>query len=290
MRLASQLIGIGAAATALAGPAAASLEHPGQAEFGLTPKQLVQAVERVESLIAECMREQGFEYVPVDYVTVRKGMSAIGSMPIFGEWGFVRRHGLGIATLYTGQPPQLVDGYSPGRVGLGERNVEIFRGLSPADQVAYNRALFGRNTDATFAIGLDTEDFSRCGGCTLEAISKVFEPDQLKVTYYNPKDALIDKDPRMQQALREYAHEMSKAGFDYDHPEQVEADIRARLDAILRGQTVPVEKLSPQQREALRELQDYERRVALVNQRLEGEILDGVESRVEDELFARQDR
>ena len=86
MRIAGRLIGIGAAVVALAGPAAANLERPGPAEFGMTPKQLVQAIERVESRIAACMREQGFQYVPVDYATVRKGMSAIGSMGVFGEW------------------------------------------------------------------------------------------------------------------------------------------------------------------------------------------------------------
>ena len=68
--------------------------------------------------------------------------------------------------------------------------MQIFQKLSPADQVAYNRALLGENSDATFAVGLELENFSRCGGCTLKAIEQVFKPEQLKGTYYNPKDAL----------------------------------------------------------------------------------------------------
>ena len=84
---------------------------------------------------------------------------------------------------------------------MGERNVQIFNNLSPADQVAYNRALLGENTDATFAVALDIENFSRCGGCTLKAIEQVFKPEQLKATYYNPKDTLIKKDPRMRDVL-----------------------------------------------------------------------------------------
>jgi hypothetical protein len=265
-------------------------ERPGQEEFGLTMKALVQSVERTEQLIAECMREQGFRYVPVDFPTIRKGMNAIMSLPGIGEEEFIAKHGFGIATLYTGQPPQLIEGYSPGKVGLGEQNVEIFKNLSPADQVAYNRALFGKNTHATLAIAVDTEDFSQCGGCTLKAIEQVFEPDQLKVTYYNPKDTLIDQDPRMKAALRIYAQEMNKAGFDYNHPEEVEIDVRERLNAITQGETIPIEKMSPEQRKALGKLQEYEQKVSVVNLRLEEEILDEVEDKVEEEIFGRRAR
>ena len=155
----------------------------------------------MKRLIAQCMREHGFEYVAADYATVRKGMTADKSLPGMKEEEFIENYGLGISTFYSGKPPQLAEGYSPARVGLGDRNVEIFKKLSPADQAAYNRALLGENTDATFAVGLETENFSRCGGCTLKAIKKVFKPEQIKETYYNPKDALINKDPRMKAAL-----------------------------------------------------------------------------------------
>src|SRR3990170_5098004 len=216
----------------IVGSASAQTALPGTEEFGMTKKELVQAIEKVEALIAQCMREEGFEYVAADYTTVRRGMMADKSLPGLTEEEFIDAHGFGISTLYTGVAPQLAEGYSPGKVGLGNRNVQIFQNLSPADQVAYNRALLGENTDATFAVGLETEDFSRCGGCTRKAIEQVFKPDQLKATYYNPKDALINKDRRMITALRVYASEMRDAGFDYNHPDQVEADVRERLNAI----------------------------------------------------------
>jgi len=271
-----------------AGRAAQAPPGMGTADFGLTIKQLVKNIEAVEALIAKCMRAQGFEYVAVDYKTVRKGMDADKSLPGLSEKEFITMHGFGVSTMYTGKAPQLSTGYSPGRVGLGERNVQVFKSLSPADQVAYNRALLGENQDATFAVGLETENFSRCGGCTREAIAQVFEANQLKATYYNPKDALIDKDPRMKAALREYAAEMRKAGFDYDHPAEVETDLRERLDALTKGGTAPVEKFSPEDLAALKELQDYERRVAVVSFKLEQKIFDPVEERIEKELFARE--
>jgi len=274
---------------ALSGSARAEAQPgPGQEEFGLTRKQLVQNIEKVEGLIATCMRAKGFEYVAVDAETVRRGMKADKALPGLEEEEFIAKYGFGIATLYTGQAPQLATGYSPGTIGLGRRNVQIFRNLSPADQVAYNRTLFGENSDATFSIALDSENFSRCGGCTREAIEKVFEPEQLKTTYYNPKDALIANDPRMKAALREYAAKMREAGFDASDPNSVEAQIRERLDAITGGGTVPLDQLSPQQLSALEELQNYERRLAVKTLELEEKIIEPVEERVEKELFARR--
>jgi hypothetical protein len=261
---------------------------PGTEEFGLTPKQLVQSIEKVEALISKCMRDEGFQYVAADYITVRRGMSADKIMPGVSEEEFIGKHGFGVSTLYTGQPPQLATGYSPAKVGLGERNIEIYKNLSPADQVAYNRALFGENTDATFAVGLETENFFRTGGCTRKAIEQVFEPEQLKATYYNPKDALINKDPRMKAALRKYAAEMREAGFNYNHPDEVETDIRERLAALTSGGAIPVEKMSPEQRTALKQLQSYERRVALRNFELAEEIFDPVEEEIEKEMYARE--
>ena len=261
---------------------------PGTQEFGLTPRQLVQSIEKIEVLISKCMREQGFQYVAVDYITVRKGMSADKNMPGLSEEEFIDRYGFGVATMYTGRPPQLSTGYSPAKVGLGERNVQLYKNLSPADQVAYNRALFGENTDATFAVGLETENFSRTGGCTRKAIEQVFAPEQLKATYYNPKDALINKDPRMKAALRKYAAEMSKAGYDYNHPDEVELDITERLAALTKNGTIGVEEMSPEQRIALEKLKAYEWNVAKITFELQEEIFDPVEAEIEKEMFARK--
>lgn len=260
----------------------------GTHEFGLTSKQLVQNIEKAEALIAKCMNANGFEYIPVDFITIKKGMGADKSLPGVSEEDFHAEYGFGVSTLYTGLPPQLNTGYSPGRVGLGEQNIQIYNNLSPIDQVSYNRTLFGENAEATFAVGLETEDFSRTGGCTREAIEQVFEPDQLKATYYNPLDAYINDDPRMKAALRKFAEEIRKKGFNYNHPDEAETDIRERLNGITGGELVPVDQMSPEQQAGLRELQDYERRVAVVTFELAEEIFDPVEESIEKELFARE--
>ena len=251
-------------------PAPASL---GTEEFGLSPRELVQAIEKTEELIARCMRDQGFQYVAADHTTVRAGMTADKRMPGLSEEEFVTRYGFGVSTLYTGLPPQLADGYSPAKVGLGERNVQIFRGLSASDQVAYNRALFGANLNATLAIALETENLSQTGGCTRRALEQVFKPDQMKASHYNPQDAIINRDPRMRAAVNTWRREMKKAGFEYNHSDEIEPDLRNRLAALTDGGRVLVRQMTPEQRDGLRKLQDFERAVASRSYKLHEEVI-----------------
>ena len=105
---------------------------------------------------------------------------------------------------------------------------------------------------------------------------------------FNPQDALINNDPRMKAALRKYALEMRKSGFDYSHPDDVEPDIRQRLDALTSGGTIPLQAMSPAQLEGLRVLQDYERRVAQKNYELAEQIFDPVEEAIQKEIYARK--
>jgi hypothetical protein len=287
-RLASGLVMVALVARLSVAQSEGSKEKPGTEEFGLTMKELVQSVEKVEGLIAKCMQKQGFEYVPVDFKTARRGMISDKSLPGMDESEFIEKFGFGVSTMYTGKPPQLNEGYSPGRIGFGQQNIDIFKKLSPADQVAYNRALLGENTDSTFAVSLENENFSRCGGCTLEAIKQVFTEEQRSATYYNPKDAIINKDPRMKAALRMYTEKMRAAGFDYSHPDQVQLDIEKRLDGILGGPPVPFEKLSSEQQTALKKLQEYELRAAKLSVKLQEELYDPVEEQISKEMYARK--
>jgi hypothetical protein len=275
----------------LAPSAQAQLQAPkglGTEEFGMSQRELVQAIEKTEELIARCMGEQGFKYIAADANTVRAGMAADKSLPGLSEEEFVNRYGFGVSTFYTGLPPQLSTGYNPARVGLGERNVQIFRSLSAADQVAYNRALLGDDTSSTLAVALEIEDLSRTGGCTRKAVSETFKPDQLKASHYNPQDALINKDQRMKAALGFWQREMKKVGYEYLHPDEIEPDLRNRLNALTEGGKLLVAKMSSDQKAALRKLQDYERGVAVKSFKMSEEVLKPVEERIQEELFSRK--
>jgi hypothetical protein len=271
------------APTSTSTPATGQTIKPGTEEFGMTKEELVRNIEAAEALIAECMRAAGFEYVAVDYDTVRKGMTADKALPGVTDEQFVAQYGYGISTLYTGQSPQLAEVPTAAQIGLGEQNIGIFKSLSASDQVAYNLTLFGKNPDATFAVSLEAEDFSRTGGCTRTAVEKVFTTEQLSTTYLNPKDALIAADPRMIAAVKEFADCVREAGFNYNNPGEIEADIKNRLDALTKG--LPLEALSPDARAALTELQGEERAVAVVATECEANIIEPVAVQIERELY-----
>ena len=257
---------------------------PGKEEFGMSQKELFTAIENVEAEISTCMRDAGFEYIAVDYNTVRKGMTADKSLPGMSEDRFVQEYGLGISTLYTGVAPQLSELRTPAQIGLGEQNVRIYQNLSPADQVAYSQTLFGEHPDATLAVSLEAEDLSRTGGCTHTAIEKFFTPEQMSSTYVNPFDVMIDQDPRMVEANAKFAECMRAAGFEYTHVKDVEVDLRKKLDTITGG--APLEALSPEALAALQELQSYERGAAIAAVNCEESVLDPIASQVEREYYA----
>ena len=110
----------------------------------------------------------------------------------------------------------------------------------------------------------------------------------MKPSYYNPQNALINNDPRMKAAIRKFAAEMKKAGFEYNHPDEVEPDIKARLAALTGNGTVPAEKLSATQAAELGKLREFERRVAYKTYRLQEDILGPVEEKIQQELFPRK--
>ena len=92
---------------------------PGTEEFGLSMKELETSVEAVETLIATCMNDAGFEYIAADFNTIRSGMVADKSFLGLSEREYADQYGFGISTLYTGLPPQLADMSTPAQIGLG---------------------------------------------------------------------------------------------------------------------------------------------------------------------------
>jgi hypothetical protein len=259
------------------GSATAQNSRPGAEEFGLTEEELVKSVEAVEALIATCMSEAGFEYVPVDYATVRKAMDADKTAPGLTTEEYAATYGYGIST----QPPGGAD--SPAVIGLGEQNMQIFNSLSDADQVAYKHTLFGENTDATFAVTFEAEDFSETGGCTRTAVEQVFSPKEMGAAYYNPKDALVEQDPRVISAVAAWSDCMREAGFDFDSPEETEEDIKDRLDAILDGATP--QELSAAGQGQLTQLQGEERAIAVADLECEIKFIEPAVRQVETELY-----
>lgn len=248
----------------------------GLREYGLTDEEWTRVVESVQQEIASCMAAAGFEYIPADVDAVELAMSAVRSEPGVSREDYKRQWGYGVTTRFDNRGKE---------IELGERNLAIFADLSEADQVAYERTLYGENTDAIFSYQFDEEDFDPTGGCTRQAIEATFDDEMLDSDYENPKDVLVDQDGRMEEAELRWADCMAEAGYDYEDQDEVIEEYGELLDELLDGDDP--EELPPARAEELAELQQQEIAISLVD--LECQILyvDDVERQVEIELFGR---
>jgi len=246
----------------------------GAEEFGLTSAELNTRIEAAETKIAACMRDAGFDYVQVDAETVRDAMEADATKPGLSDEEYVEQFGFGITTVF--EDPVLV-------LGRGEQNTATYAALAPAEQVAYDRALMGEPGSVGLARALENEDFSNTGGCTLAAVESLFDENELTGTYVNPGDLLLEQDPRMVAANKDWSTCMGAKGFDYAHEDEITDELSQRLEALLGGAD-PATLTGPAEA-ALAELQGEERAIAVVATACEEEHIDPVVEKVESEIY-----
>lgn len=244
------------------------------AEFGLTPAQLAERIERTEQLIAACMTTAGFRYIALDATSVQAAMASDKSAPGLSSEEYVKQYGLGITT----QPDKPIVTF-----GAGPDNALHLNGLPATDQVAYRRALWGEHPEHTHTLAIEEEDFADTGGCTRFAAEQVYTADQLSGTYVNPGDSRVAQDPRMIAATKKWADCMRAENFDYDQPGQVETDLRARLAAITKGQDI--KSLTGPALDALKALQGEELAVASVLTTCEEKYIEPVQAKIETDLY-----
>ena len=260
--------------------AAAATQNDGQgdAEFGLYEAEIVKRVDAVEALIAQCMTDQGFEYVAVDYDTARLAMDSNSEPTGVSPEEFLSQYGYGVTTLATAASQQ-------GTAGLGP-NVAIRNGLPTADAVAWDRALLGQNTAQTFIVALDNEDLTQTGGCTRDAVAVNFSKAELGagfVNYQDSDDARVDEDPRVLDAFKAWSGCMRDAGFSYGNPDEIETALTARLEQIVGDGSM--DSLDASSQAALQELQGEERSTAASDKSCEATHIDTVKTAVELEIL-----
>jgi hypothetical protein len=258
---------------AKAAAAGAGGERWGGEEFGLTMQGLVEKTDAVENAIGRCMAAEGFEYVPVDFATIRTAMTSDKSAPGLSSAEYLARYGHGITTQFDKPIVEL---------GIGSDNQRIRAALDDADRVAYDRALLGDNPNGTFAFALEGEDFSRTGGCTRQAVEQVFSPAEMAASYFNPVDALALQDPRAIEARAAYEACMSDAGFRYAHPDDIDRDLQNRFDSIV-GDRDPT-TLTGSDLASLEALQSDELAATAANADCETRLLEPVLDQITSEL------
>jgi hypothetical protein len=275
-------------ATAAGSPSNASSSTASQSgatvedQLGFDEAGILARQSRVEAAIAQCMKNEGFDYVPIDPFAVRAAL--VGSSRLSDE-DFLKQFGYGISTLWGRGNPQ------------SNPNERLRVTLGPADRRAYDRALWGENKGATFSEAVDSGHFDRLGGCTLKATQAVFGGAQVLTQLQGKLDDLddrINEDRRMVKAIAKWSSCMADAGYRYEDPDEIDSDLFSRAEKIvgpLPGQfaTGPPagEPSRPYDRAALAKLQREEVAIAARDNSCELKEITPVESVVRPEFEAR---
>jgi hypothetical protein len=222
-------------------------------QIGLDEEGLLERQAQAENLVRDCMKAQGFDYVPVDPQAQKAAL--VGQAGMSSE-DFEKQFGYGITTLYDKRLQQTAIG----------PNKDVRDRLGDADRVAYDRALYGDDPTATFQVALDNGDFTRLGGCTKEAADKVFGGTALVQTLQSKLDEVDEKifaDPKMVKAIAKWSQCMREAGYSgLQDPDEVDAVLEKKLEAIVGS---PEERVAP----AAGEAPDYDRTALAALQREE---------------------
>jgi hypothetical protein len=192
-------------------------------QIGLDTDVLAQRQTVVENVIRNCMKAQGFDYVPVDPVSQQAALTGVRGM---SKDDFEKQFGYGITTLYEQRLQQAATG----------PNQRIRDALAPTDRRAYDRTLYGTDTTATFAQALDSGDFSVLGGCVRKGAEKVFGGAAVLDALtgkLNALDERIKQDARMVDAIDGWSRCMRNAGYDLQDPDQLDVSLTQQLDDIV---------------------------------------------------------
>lgn len=202
-------------------------------QLGLDEDGLLERRAQAENHIRDCMKAQGFDYVPVDPQAQKAAL--VGRSGMSSE-DFEQQFGYGITTLYEKRLQQ---------TGIGP-NKDIRDRLGAADRAAYDRALYGDDPTSTFEVALDHGDFTRLGGCIKAATDKVFGGTAVLQTLQTKLDEVDEKvfsDPRMVKAIAKWTQCMREAGYgNLAEPDEVDAVLEKKLEDIVGS---PEERVAP---------------------------------------------
>jgi hypothetical protein len=237
-------------------------------QAGITARQ-----SRVEAAIRDCMKAQGFDYVPVDPYAQRAAVTGVSRL---SDEDFLKQFGYGISTMW-------------GRGGAqADPNARLRATLSGPDRSAYDRALWGEEAGATFQAAVDSGDFTKLGGCTKRATEDVFGGAQVLTQLQGKLDQLDERileDQRMVRALERWSRCMAASGYRYEDPDAIDGDLTKRMENIVGPIPGPFatgprpgEKPAPYDRTALAALQRDEVSLANSDYRCEQRFITPVES------------
>lgn len=199
--------------------------------------ELSQLQANAEQMIAECMRESGFEYTPLPAELTPRFESTAGDPPLFGaDW--TAQYGFGVSTRRFAQSltGDLVGhpGTPPGDVPSEDPNQDYVNALGAAERDAYFEALLGPPPDLSEDSGPPMP-----GGCTGPALQTAFEEGVGMTSFL---DAFGDEvrslqrraeaDPQVVEFKDDVSNCVAEAGLRWVDMATFEREFGARLDLV----------------------------------------------------------
>lgn len=167
---------------------------------------------RVEEIVAECMAEEGFEYLPVDQTQFSYGGEELDVE--YGTLEFAEQYGYGATTNPWGGD---VEEMEAEQEEFFDPNQELVEAMSQTEQEAYYAALWGNQE---YIEGEETEYDWTTAGCQGRAQHEVYEggvdADEFEALQeeMNTMWDAIQQDPRVAELDGKWASCMADAGHD----------------------------------------------------------------------------
>lgn len=249
-------------------------------------QRFIEQERQVQQAIADCMKQEGFEYVAQDPAAFM-GSSAFDEDIAFDSKEWAEKYGFGMSTAFGSE------GFGgPGITPPTDPNQAYTASLSEAERAAYEKALYGElpNLDPTSAATTAMASFepSGCDGDARRAAdsSQAFYSefgDEMQEIYEG-----IQNDPAIVAAIEQWTACMAEAGYEYDTPEEMYQEASGKMEGFYgmgelgasvatvladgqamseAGGSAGITSLEPPpiDEEKLAEVQAWERKVAVAN-------------------------
>ena len=214
--------------------------------------------QEAELLVAECMLNNGFTYVPIDFASQLPVVE--GNVdPDSREFAETNGYGISIRPEAPALNPE--DVLDP--------NEEIRAQLSPAELEAYQQALFGERPAEGETPGLDEQT-----GCVAESYREVSDAQaalgsvgEFFDEFSSELTELEDRfraDPRFLELERTWAECMFEQGFGINTRDELFVELDRRMAEVSTG-LAPGEEPDASTQALMEEVRDWERRAAVAD-------------------------
>ncbi len=199
---------------------------------------------KAEEIIAACMGEQGFEYVPNEPQTASRSVMSGDDAPDWESREFAEQYGYGAST------SEDLFGGTEGQEYV-DPNADYVAGMSESEQAEFYEALYGKgpeiDPDADPDEVVEYEYNWEDSGCQGKAQHEVYDAnaiwddptvkamnEEMTAEYENLAD-----DPKLRESQEKWASCMADGGYDFSTPDEAQQSIYDELNGLYESIAPP---------------------------------------------------